>query len=106
MRHVSKDGLFWLEQVDTENVILGLTKNAINKYGCLHVFIPRMLMGNVAKNQILASIEGSKALAPLVSPVTGKLTGVNTELAETPFNIGPNDMLFQMSGVDWKESFV
>lgn len=79
---------------------LGLTPEALKKYGCVHVYIPRVSRGRaVVTGDILASLESSKALAPLTSPITGMLTGVNTAYVDSPHTIDSSSVLFSVMKV-------
>lgn len=107
MKRISKNGLFWIEDVGSNQSNVGITKAAIIKFGCIHVYIPRVISGVAIKqDQVLASLEGSKALAPLLSPVSGKLTAVNSAVIDTPYEIGPDHVLFKVENPEWKEGFL
>jgi len=107
MRWFSHNGFFWLDEA--EGILkMGLTKEAIAAFGCMHVFIPRAEVGSdVAVGAPLASVEGSKALSPIKSPLYARLDDVDPEAVTAPYDISVNKPLWSFVSLDdsWKNNF-
>jgi glycine cleavage system H protein len=73
----------WVQKLD-ENFILGITDFAQNALGDI-VFVELPQLGNkINKGQSIGVIESIKSVSDLYTPVSGKVTEINDELAAHP----------------------
>lgn len=76
----------WIELSGSEGKV-GITDYAQNSLGDI-VFVDLPKVGaTVEKGQVFGSVESVKAVSDLYSPVSGKVTAVNEELASAPEKI-------------------
>lgn len=73
----------WVER-DDDFVTIGLTEYAVKQLGEL-VFVDLLEEGtDVEIDDEIAQLESSKAVQPLLSPVTGTISHVNSEVSRDP----------------------
>ena len=76
----------WIE-VNGAVGTVGITDYAQNSLGDI-VFVESPKVGDkVEKGKVFGSVESVKAVSELFSPVTGTVTAINEELADSPENI-------------------
>jgi glycine cleavage system H protein len=76
----------WIELSGSEGKV-GITDYAQNSLGDI-VFVDLPKVGSsVEKGKVFGSVESVKAVSDLYSPVTGRVTAVNEELATAPEKI-------------------
>ncbi|MGC1781131.1 MAG: glycine cleavage system protein GcvH [Acidobacteriaceae bacterium] len=76
----------WI-QIDGNVGTVGITDYAQNSLGDI-VFVDAPKVGaNVEAGKVFGSVESVKAVSDLYSPVSGTVTAVNEELAESPEKI-------------------
>ncbi len=77
----------WLRQEEDGTVTIGITDHAQEALGDL-VYVELPEVGQeVASGGDMAVVESVKAASDVYSPVSGEVTQVNEELADTPENI-------------------
>ena len=77
----------WLRQEEDGTVTIGITNHAQEALGDL-VYVELPEVGQeVASGGDMAVVESVKAASDVYSPVSGEVTQVNEELADTPENI-------------------
>ncbi len=70
--------------IDGETAVVGITDYAQDQLGELTFVEPPEVGKDVQQKGELAVVESSKAASDVYSPVTGKVTEVNSALAERP----------------------
>lgn len=92
---ITSDGTVWVEPAVTGHIRMGLTKAGLEKYGFCFVYVPKIDRdAMVSAGSILASMEGTKCLRPLRSPITGKVLDLLLDVQDTPYEITERDALF------------
>lgn len=77
----------WLRQEEDGTITIGITNHAQEALGDL-VYVELPEVGQeVASGGDMAVVESVKAASDVYSPVSGEVTQVNEELADTPENI-------------------
>lgn len=94
MKITTPCGRFWLEQ-DEETVALGLSPEFFTQTGVIWVFAPKQHRA-VHEAVAFASIESSKFLGPLRSPITGKIDGWNDKALLTPETLTHEDWILKV----------
>lgn len=76
----------WVK-VDGNSATVGITDHAQNSLGdIVYVDLPK-IGADVKARESFGSVESVKAVSDLFSPVSGKVTEVNSELADSPEKI-------------------
>ena len=81
----------WVKMLDKNSCLVGITDYAQSELGDL-VFINLPQVGDeVVKDEEFCDVESVKAVSDVISPVTGTISEVNTELADNPekLNVDP-----------------
>lgn len=74
----------WVKMIDDTTALVGITDYAQSEMGDL-VFINLPEVGDsVEKETAMCDIESVKAVADVISPVTGDIAEVNEDLADAP----------------------
>jgi glycine cleavage system H protein len=74
----------WVLVEDGERARIGITDYAQSELGDI-VFVELPELGQeVEQNDTVANIESVKSVAPVYSPVSGKVVDINTDLEENP----------------------
>jgi glycine cleavage system H protein len=80
----------WAELVSDTKVKVGITEHAQSSLGDI-VYLELPKMGRELKaHETFGVVESIKAVSDLLSPVDGKVTDVNTDLASEPGRINSN----------------
>ncbi len=74
----------WVQMIDDTTALVGISDYAQSEMGDL-VFINLPVVGDaVAKDEMMCDIESVKAVADVISPVSGVVAEVNEALLDTP----------------------
>lgn len=77
----------WVQFIDENTAVIGITDHAQQELGDI-VFVNLPEVGNeIQAGAVIADVESVKAVADVLSPVTGTVCEVNEELADSPEKI-------------------
>lgn len=92
---------WWTKEVADSTFHVGLTREALSELGVVWQYIPRVgKTERVLKNGALATIHTTTRLQSLVSPLTGKVLHVTSDVIDRPDRITPATMLFVIESKD------
>lgn len=77
----------WIKVVDGNTVLIGITDYAQSELGSVvFVELPEA-DSDLEKDEAFGAVESVKAASDLISPVSGKVLEINSELEDAPENI-------------------
>ena len=93
-----KEGLYYTKEgiwvkVEGTNVRIGISESAQEDLGEVIYVQPPVVGRQISRNDEIGAIESFKAVAPISSPVSGKVLSINQALEDDPalMNTSPYD---------------
>jgi glycine cleavage system H protein len=78
---------WWVSATDDPTIFnIGLTQQALQRYGVIWNLVPRDLE-SLERGKPFLNIESSRALCPMMAPISGKIRAWNEALWENPDQI-------------------